>query len=143
MLSLGVLLYRRFREGKPTRIHEAADMLMLPNDVAGQLLEGLHLAGLVHITRGGGYVLARPPESITAHDLLAAAKTLCQVPPELARENPSPQAYPQSKTLNELDALEATWARAHNLPQLAGETPAPSPAPAPGAPPAAPKSPSK
>jgi membrane protein len=121
VLSLGVLLYRRFKEGKPTELAEAAEMLMLPSDVAGQLLEGLQMAGLVHQARDGGYVLARPAERITAMDLLSAAKSLCQVPPELARENSTAQAQPQTKALAELDALEATWARNHNLRQLAGD----------------------
>jgi len=124
VLSLGILLHKRFKEGKSTKIHEAAELLMLPTDVTGQLLEALAMAGLIHATRANAYSLARPSESITAFDLLVAARSLTQVPPELTRESPSTQPSAQSPALPELDTLENTWAKSKTLPQLAGDPPA-------------------
>ena len=121
VLPLGVLLYRRFKEGKPLQAYEAAEGLMLPGDVTGQLLEALGSAGVVHAARGGGYSLARPAGEITAFDLLAAARGLCQVPPELAREKPTVGTYPSSAALLELEGLEGSWALNHSLAELAGE----------------------
>jgi membrane protein len=83
VLSLGVLLYKNFAAGKITEAHEAAETLMLPNETTTMLLDGLQKAGLLHEVHDCGYVLARPPELISAYDLLAAARTLCQPPPEL------------------------------------------------------------
>ncbi len=120
MYSLGVLLYRRFKEGKAVLAAEAAETLLLPNDVTGQLLEGLEAAGIVHEVRGGGYVLARPPEMITAFDLLAAARAMCQVPPELAREG-SRGVGNASAAMEAFDRLENGWAKGHTLAALAGD----------------------
>jgi membrane protein len=121
VLSLGVLVYRQFKQGKVTEVSEAAELLMLPNDVTARLLDGLENAGLMHEVRDGAYALARPPDSITAQDLLTAARALCQVPPELAREVAHVQAYPTSPAVQELERLEDTWAKNHALPALAGD----------------------
>jgi YihY family inner membrane protein len=125
VFSLGILLYRRFREGKTMHPANAAEMLLLPTDVTGQLLDGLRVAGLVHRVADGGYSLARPPESITAFDLLTAARALCQLPPELAKEHGQIAPLMRSEAMDELDRLEGSWARTHTLPALAGEKPAP------------------
>ena len=85
-LSLGILLYQRFKEGRTLAAYEAAEAMIIPNDIAEQLLIGLEEAGLVHRVSSKGYALAKPPENITAHDLLSASRALCQVPPELAKE---------------------------------------------------------
>jgi membrane protein len=121
VLSLGVLLFKRFKAGKITEVHEAADALMLPNDIVGMLLDALERAHLVHEVREDAYALARPPEAITAYDLLTAARALCQVPPELARESPQVAAYPTSAALLQLEELENGWAKSHALPALAEE----------------------
>jgi membrane protein len=124
VLPLGVLVYRRFREGKATFVYDASELLMLPTDAATQLLESLQDAGVVHGTRGGGYALARPPEGITAYDLLMAVRPLAQVPAEVARgggERPASEGYPAVKAMEELEKLEAGWAKGHTLSMLAGE----------------------
>jgi len=94
---------------------------MLPNEATTQLLEALEDAGLVLGTRNGGFTLAKPPQNITAADLLLAIRTLAEVPPELAGQRPSTDEYPKIKALSELETIESTWAKAHTLPSLAGE----------------------
>ncbi len=121
VLSLGAYLYRQFKLGKMTEVHEAAEALMLPNDIVEVLLEGLECSGLVHEVRPGAYALARPPESITAHDLLVAARGLCQVPPELMKEASHATTYRVSEAVKSLEELENSWAKVHALPALAGE----------------------
>ncbi|MGN6368527.1 MAG: YhjD/YihY/BrkB family envelope integrity protein [Phycisphaerae bacterium] len=119
VLSLGVLLYQRFLAGKGLHPQEAAEILMLPNNAAGQLLDGLQTAGIVHTTKSDTYALARPPEKITAHDLLLAARALCHAPPEITNETPISKAYPLSPALKELEELESAWAKNRTLADLA------------------------
>jgi membrane protein len=119
ILSLGVLLHQRFKAGKPVDVEEAAEALMLPNDVTGELMMGLEKAGLVHATARGAYSLARPSDAITAHDLLTAARVMCHVPPDLAGEV-SATVYPNAPALRELERIEAEWAKRHTLAELAG-----------------------
>jgi membrane protein len=121
VLSLGILLYRRFRAGRTMEPHDAAEELLLPTDITAELLEGLQAAGLVHKTKSDAYALARPPELITAHDLLSAARALCQMPPELAKDHPHMRVAGSSAALDALDALETRWAKSHTLPALAGD----------------------
>ena len=120
-LSLGIVLYRQFRVGKTISANAAAVELLMPHDVTAQLLVGFEQAGLVHRVRDQSYALARPPESITAQDLLAAARGLSQAPPELLTDLPE-GAIAVTPPLLELDRLETEWAKAHTLPMLAGET---------------------
>jgi DNA-binding IscR family transcriptional regulator len=94
---------------------------MLPNETAAQLLDGLQLAGLVHMTKRDNYALARPPEKITAHDLLTAARALCQVPPEMAKELPTVPSISASPAMKELEELESTWAKSRTLADLANQ----------------------
>ena len=124
VLPLGALLYKRFQAGKAITVEEAADLLMLPNDVTGELLLCLEQAGLVHSlgARSGGYTLARPAESITAHDLLSAARSISQVPPEIVKSAASDshvRTFAQSAAVRELEEVEAAWARTRTLAQLA------------------------
>jgi membrane protein len=119
VLAVGVLLFKRFKEGKPTQAHEASDALMLPADITTQLLESLHSAGIAHVTRNGGYILARPPEAITAFDLLVAARALFQIPPELTKVSPAHITHLQTPALAQLESVESNWAKSHTLPQLA------------------------
>ena len=55
VLALGVLLHQRFQLGKGLHPYEAAELLMVPNEAAGQLLEGLETAGIVHTTKNETY----------------------------------------------------------------------------------------
>jgi membrane protein len=119
VLGLGILLFHRFTAGKALHAYEAAELLMIPNETAGQLLEGLQVAGIVHTTKRAQYALARPPENITAHDLLLAARALCCAPPELTKDLPTLHTYPVSPLLKELQELEATWAKNRTLADLA------------------------
>ena len=119
VLSLGILLYQRFKAGKAIHIDQAAEELMLPNDVTAQLLISLERAGIVHPTAANSYTLARPPETISAQDLLTAARGMCQAPPDLAREAAHVATYPKSKTMQQLEELEGEWARRHTLKDLA------------------------
>jgi membrane protein len=118
VLNLGVLVYRNFRAGRMTEIQEAAEALMLPNEVIYVLLEAMEKAGLVHEARTGAYVLARPAEQVSAYDLLTAARALCEVPPELSEEKRGLRAPGVVK----LEELEAEWAKGQVLPRLAGDT---------------------
>jgi DNA-binding IscR family transcriptional regulator len=110
VLSLGILLYQRFKLGKPIHIDQAAEELMLPNDITAQLLISLERAGIVHPTATSSYTLARPPDTITAHDLLNAARAMCQAPPDLAKEAAHVPTYPKSKSMQRLEELESEWA---------------------------------
>ncbi len=120
VFALGILLYRHFRQGKPLRGPEAAEQLLLPNDVTLELLEGLRTAGIVHEVHAGGYALARPPETITALDLLSAARNLCQLPPELVNDQARPLPT-HSAAMASFDRLENNWAKSHTLPALADD----------------------
>jgi DNA-binding IscR family transcriptional regulator len=120
VLALGVLLQRRFAEGRTVHVDEAAETLMVPNEVSRELLETLERAGLVHVTGNRGYALARPPETITAYDLLAAARAACHVPAELAREMPADKRYPESAALKDYERLETEWAKGKTLVELGG-----------------------
>ncbi|MCL2639410.1 MAG: YihY family inner membrane protein [Phycisphaerales bacterium] len=123
VLPLGVLLYRRFKQGKSLRVSDASEALLIPADAATQLFQSLEDAGIVQVGLAGRYTLARPPESISAHDLLTAVRTPARIPPELIRQQSRAGGYPQIKALTELEALETTWAKAHSLPALADEKP--------------------
>jgi len=117
ILPLGILLYRNFKQGRTTRVDEAAETLVMPNDVTEQFLIGLQSAGIVHHVKRDEYTLARPAEDVTAYDLLIAARSLCAVPPEVAtlgREAPA-------TAVAEFEKLEREWAQARTLPKLAGD----------------------
>jgi membrane protein len=122
LLAIGVLLERRFREGKTLRTEDAAETLMIPTAIARELLESLQRAHLVHMTSHRHYALARPPEKITAQEILAAARNLIRLPPALtgtpAAEATHP-AYPQSAALQELEKVESDWAQSKTLADLA------------------------
>ena len=59
---------------KPERIADIASRQKIPQKFLELILAGLRQAGLVESRRGadGGYLLARPPESITVGDVLRA-----------------------------------------------------------------------
>jgi Rrf2 family protein len=61
-------------EGAPTSVRDIADRTGLPQPYLEQILLALKGAGLVRSKRGvgGGYVLARPPETITLGQIVSA-----------------------------------------------------------------------
>lgn len=135
VLPLGVLLYRRFKVGGTLAPEEAAEELGLPPDVAALLLGALTQAGIAHLVdaaplaqngkkhEGGGgqaYSLARPPEEITAHSLVEAARALCQIT-ETARE----ESVHHAAGLEHFTQQQNQWKRNYSLPALAGEGPRP------------------
>ena len=60
--------------GGPVAAREIAEAERLPGDYVEQILLRLRRAGLVESVRGarGGYLLARAPETISVHDVMAA-----------------------------------------------------------------------
>lgn len=121
VLPLSVLLLQRFRAGKATLAHEAADELNLPTETIDDFLHGLQKVGIVHCidTRTGGYVLARPPEAITAQELIHAAKAVCALPAETVNLEHDPQDPAHTPALVDLEAHVSAWYRSHTLADLA------------------------
>src|ERR1035437_3992801 len=60
------------RPGEPIRIADIARRQKIPQKFLELILAGLKQAGFVESRRGaeGGYLLARPPESLTLGDVL-------------------------------------------------------------------------
>lgn len=121
VLPLGVLLFRHFEEGKSLVAADTADILNLPPNVGEELLRALNKAGLIHQVedeRGEAYTLARPPEKITAGDLLAAARDTCAAPANLnmITHNNSPFA---ASALSQYENALTPWAASTTLPKLA------------------------
>lgn len=116
VLPLAVLLCQRFGAGRTLDMYEASEALGLTPTVTGGLLVGLEKAGIIHLVRGRSYALARPPETITALDLLTAARALFHAPAGALRPG-APALAPASHAL---DTLEANWARFHTLLELSG-----------------------
>ena len=83
-----------FGDGEPHSATEIAAEAELPQPVVSKLLKALAREGLLESHRGakGGYTLARPPETITAAQMIAALEgpiglTECTVHPgECGRE---------------------------------------------------------
>lgn len=121
VLPMGVLLYRKFKSGEAMRAEEAAETLGMPPDVAGQLIKGLQQAGLVHgVEDTEGYALSRPPEEITAGQLLEAARNLCQVAADERCGDRAQRAMPLPG-MRELAAMEEQWSANRTLASLATE----------------------
>jgi Rrf2 family cysteine metabolism transcriptional repressor len=70
-LTIMMDLARRYGEG-PTSLKSVAERHQLSEHYLEQLISPLRNAGLVRSVRGayGGYILARPPEEITAGDVI-------------------------------------------------------------------------
>ncbi len=111
MLPLAALLCQRFKAGKPLDSYEAAESLLLPPQVTRSLFVALEKAGIVHHVSTRAFTLARPPDSVTAFDLLSAAATIFQTPA-------GPVGPPQSAA-RDLIALETQWAKNTTLQSLA------------------------
>jgi Rrf2 family protein len=64
------------RPGEPIRIADVARRQKIPQKFLELILAGMKQGGLVESRRGaeGGYLLARPPESVTVGDVLRAVE---------------------------------------------------------------------
>lgn len=64
------------RQGEPIRIADVARRQKIPQKFLELILAGMKQGGLVESRRGaeGGYLLARPPESVTVGDVLRAVE---------------------------------------------------------------------
>jgi Rrf2 family protein len=71
MLALAELA-QRYKSRGPLQVREIARQRQIPREYLGQIMVQLKKAGLVHGARGpgGGYVLARPPDTITMKEML-------------------------------------------------------------------------
>src|SRR5215472_15964138 len=78
-----------YREPQPVRIKAIADAQDIPQRFLVQILLQLKTAGLVASVRGaaGGYQLARPPESISIADVIAAIDERSMTPRSAVRED--------------------------------------------------------
>jgi Rrf2 family protein len=74
--------------GRLFTIHEIADSECVSAAYAQQLLTALRTAGFVNSHRGkvGGFTLARPPEAITACDVLKITEGNCTLAPCMGSE---------------------------------------------------------
>lgn len=65
-------LARQYKGGEPLQVKEIASQRQIPREYLGQIMVQMKRAGLVHGARGpgGGYILARPPETITMKEML-------------------------------------------------------------------------
>lgn len=72
LLALGELV-QCYRAGGPVQVKEIAKRQEIPEEYLSQIMAQLKRANLVRGSRGpgGGYLLARPPESITLSQVLA------------------------------------------------------------------------
>ena len=72
-LIISLHLARRGGE-RPVAARDISESERLPGDYVEQILLRLRRAGLVESVRGarGGYLLARAPETISVHDVMAA-----------------------------------------------------------------------
>jgi Rrf2 family protein len=76
-LIISLHLAKRGRTGSvPVAARELADVERLPADYVEQILLRLRRAGLVESVRGakGGYLLAKPPASISVRDVMSASE---------------------------------------------------------------------
>src|SRR5512140_2347611 len=64
------------RQGEPVRIADIARRQKIPQKFLELILAGLKQAGFVESRRGaeGGYLLARPPESLTVGEVLRSVE---------------------------------------------------------------------
>jgi Rrf2 family protein len=71
LLALADLVQNQ-RTRQPVQVKEIARRQRIPEEYLGQIMVLLKRANLVHGTRGpgGGYYLARPPESISVSEVL-------------------------------------------------------------------------
>ncbi|MEK7782675.1 MAG: Rrf2 family transcriptional regulator, partial [Candidatus Binatota bacterium] len=65
-------LVQNYKGHQPIQVKEIARRQKIPEEYLGQIMVLLKRANMVHGTRGpgGGYYLARPPESISVNEVL-------------------------------------------------------------------------
>lgn len=65
-------LVQNYKAARPIQVREIAKRQQIPQEYLGQIMVLLKRSNLVHGARGpgGGYFLARPPESITLREAL-------------------------------------------------------------------------
>ena len=65
-------LVQNYKGHQPIQVKEKARRQKIPEEYLGQIMVLLKRANMVHGTRGpgGGYYLARPPESISVNEVL-------------------------------------------------------------------------
>lgn len=121
VLPLGVMLFRQFQQGKPLIAAEAAEVLNLPPNVGEELLRSLNKAGLIHSVdcdEGEAYTLARPPENITAEDLLEAARATCAAPADMNMMTHDSSEF-MKPALSQYQSAVMEWSTKTSLPKLA------------------------
>jgi Rrf2 family protein len=98
-------LTHHYSEGQILQIKEIAAHQSIPDRYLEQLLGILRRSGLVRSQRGakGGYVLAKPPWSITVYDVIHA----------IEGENPS-LTNTDEQTTPEKETLRQVWQEAHS-----------------------------
>ncbi len=119
VLAVGALLTQRFEQGQTITADEAAEELNISNQVAERLLRGLQKNGLAHVIASDteSYTLSRPPEKITADDLLAAARGACHAP-AAASLSTDDGPHPVHSQIDSLRKVESDWARGKTLNDL-------------------------
>ena len=67
--------------GAPRTVHEISTQSLVPPDYLAKVLQSLAKAGLVTAQRGrgGGFVLAREPDSLTVLDVVAAVDPIRRI----------------------------------------------------------------
>ena len=67
-----VELANNYKIRRTTQVKEIAKDQEIPSEYLGQIMVLLNRAGLVHGSRGpgGGYILARPPETISVKEVI-------------------------------------------------------------------------
>jgi len=83
ILAVGSFLVTCFREGKPARVEDIAQAIGLPASICARMIEALRAEGVIHALADDhdAFCLARPPESIEARSLVAAAERDVGYPP--------------------------------------------------------------
>jgi Rrf2 family transcriptional regulator, cysteine metabolism repressor len=105
LLALAELV-ANYRMRRPVQVKEIANNQQIPSEYLGQIMVLLKRGRLVHGSRGpaGGYVLARPPETITVKEVLHVLEG-----PAIGFDNrPSMNDRPLSPVTQR---LSETWAR--------------------------------
>jgi len=121
VLPLGVLLYRKFRAGHALTMEQACVELGMPSDIGEYLLRALRQNHLIHAVESSdkSFTLARPPEEITAADLIAAAKSACISADSMEKQGDTDARF--APGIVELQRREIEFQKTRTLPMLAGD----------------------
>ena len=123
VLPLGVLLYRKFRSGEALTMEQACVDLGMPSDIGEYLLRALRQNHLIHAVEASdkAFTLARPPEEITAADLIAAAKSACISADSMEKQGDTDARF--APGIVEMQRREIEFQKTRTLPMLAGDAP--------------------